>query len=174
MRTVGDKVLPYVMQNMDEIITVDDEELVDVFLDMMEKHKMIVETAGLLSVAALRHIDCAGKNVVSILSGGNMDVSTMDGLVEHGLVRRGRVCTISLQLRDRPGELARVAGIIAKQRGSVLKLDHNRLVSVNRQRAVELKITLEAFGHEHKEQIIQALTAEGYEVKNLSAYGFSD
>ena len=174
VRTVGDKVLPYVMKNIDEIITVDDEELVAVFLDMMEKHKMIVETAGLLSVAALKHIDCAGQNVVCILSGGNMDVTTMDSLVEHGLVQRGRVCTISLQLRDRPGELAKVAGIIAKERGSVLKLDHNRLISVNRQRAVELKITLEAFGHEHKEQIIAALKAEGYEVHNLSAYGMSD
>ena len=141
---------------------------------MMEKHKMIVENAGLLSVAALNHIDCAGKNVVSILSGGNMDVTTMDSLVEHGLVQRGRVFTISLQLRDRPGELARVAGIIARERGSVLKLDHNRLISVNRQRAVELKITLEAFGHSHKQQIIGALIAEGYDVHNLSAYSFSD
>ncbi|MGI6029465.1 MAG: threonine ammonia-lyase [Candidatus Heteroscillospira sp.] len=174
VRTVGDKVLPYVMDNIDEIVTVDDDELVSVFLDMMEKHKMIVENAGLLPVAALSHIDCAGKNVVSILSGGNMDVTTMDSLVEHGLVQRGRVFTISLQLRDRPGELARVAGIIARQRGSVLKLDHNRLISVNRQRAVELKITLEAFGHSHKEKIISALIAEGYDVHNLSAYGLSD
>ncbi len=174
VRTVGDLVFPYVQKNVDEIVTVDDEELVGVFLDMVEKHKMIVENAGLLTVAALSHIDCRGRNVVSLLSGGNMDVTTMDSLVEHGLVQRGRVFTISLQLPDRPGELARVSGIIAKQRASVIKLDHNRFVSVNRQRAVELKITLEAFGHSHKEQIIQALRAEGYDVKTLSAYAISD
>ena len=174
VRTVGDKVLPYIMQNLDDIITVDDTELVGAFLDVMEKHKMIVENAGLLSVAALSHIDCEGKNVVSVLSGGNMDIITMDSLVEHGLVQRGRVFTISLQLRDRPGELARVADIIAKQRASVIKLDHNRFVSINRQRAVELKITLEAFGHSHKEQIIAALKNEGYDVHNESAYCFSD
>ncbi|MGE4353349.1 MAG: threonine ammonia-lyase [Oscillospiraceae bacterium] len=174
VRTVGDKVLPYIMQNLDDIITVEDTELVGAFLDVMEKHKMIVENAGLLTVAALSHIDCTDKNIVSILSGGNMDIITMDSLVEHGLIQRGRVFTISLQLRDRPGELARVADIIAKNRASVIKLDHNRFVSINRQRAVELKITLEAFGHNHKQQIIDALKNEGYDVHNESAYCFSD
>lgn len=174
VRTVGDKVFPYAMANLDDIITIDDSELVGVFLDMIEKHKMVVENAGLLTVAALSHIDCAGKNVVSVLSGGNMDIITMDSLVEHGLVERGRVFTLSLILRDRPGELARAAEIAAKCRASVIKLDHNRFVSINRQSAVELKLTLEAFGHEHKEKIITAYKNEGYEVRTLSTYSFTD
>lgn len=170
VRTVGDKIFPYAMENIDDIITVDDTELVAAFLDMMEKHKMIVENAGLLTVAALSHLDCRGKNIVSILSGGNMDIITMDSLVEHGLVQRGRVFTISLELPDRPGALAKLTNFIAEQRASVVKLDHNRFISVNRQQAVGIKITLEAFGHEHKAEIISALTNEGYKVTELSAY----
>lgn len=174
VRTVGDKVFPYVMENVDEVITVDDTELVSAFIDMMEKHKMIVENAGLLTLAALSHIDCRGKNIVSILSGGNMDITTMDSLIEHGLVQRGRVFTISLELPDKPGELAKLTDFIAKHRASVVKLDHNRFISVNRQRAVGIKITLEAFGHEHKAEIIEALTQKGYNVKTLSAYSITD
>ena len=96
VKTPGDKIFPYIQQNLDDILTIDDSELVDAFLDMMEKHKMIVENAGLLSIAALRHLDCRGKNVVPILSGGNMDVITVSSLVQHGLVGRGRVFTFSV------------------------------------------------------------------------------
>ncbi len=163
VKTVGDVVFPYIQKNVDDIITIDDGELVDAFLDMMEKHKMIVENAGLLTVAALNHLDCKGKNVVSVLSGGNMDVITMSSLVQHGLINRGRVFTFSVQLPDRPGELLRVAEIIAKEKGNVIKLEHNQFVSINRQSAVELKVTLEAFGHEHKEAILKALKKDGYE-----------
>ena len=136
VRTVGDQVLPYIQQNLDDIITIHDEELVSAFLDVMEKHKMIVENSGLLTIAALKHLDCRDRNVVSILSGGNMDVITMSSLVQHGLVTRGRVFTFSVLLPDRPGELARVAEIVAEQQGNIIKLDHNQFVSINRQHAV--------------------------------------
>ena len=105
VKTPGDKIFPYIQKNLDGIITIDDHELVDAFLDMMEKHKMIVENAGLLPIAALNHLDCTGKNVVPVLSGGNMDVITVASLVQHGLINRGRVFTFSVQLPDRPGEL---------------------------------------------------------------------
>jgi threonine dehydratase len=169
VRTVGDKVLPYVQQNVDDIITVPDDELVEVFLDMMEKHKMIVENSGLLTVAALNHLDCKGKNVVSVLSGGNMDVITMSSLVQLGLFDRGRVFSFSVLLPDRPGELVRVAQIVAEQQGNIIKLDHNQFVSINRQSAVELKVTLEAFGHAHKNAIMQALADNGYEARLVGA-----
>jgi threonine dehydratase len=169
VRTVGDKVLPYVQQNVDDIITVPDDELVEVFLDMMEKHKMIVENSGLLTVAALNHLDCKGKNVVSVLSGGNMDVITMSSLVQLGLFDRGRVFSFSVLLPDRPGELVRVAQIVAGQQGNIIKLDHNQFVSINRQSAVELKVTLEAFGHAHKNAIMQALADNGYEARLVGA-----
>ncbi len=172
VKTPGDQVFPYIQKNIDHIITIDDGELVDAFLDMTEKHKMIVENAGLLSVAALRHLDCRGKNVVSILSGGNMDVITMSSLVQHGLIRRGRVFTFSVLLPDRPGELLHIAEIISAQRGNIIK--HNQFVSINRQTAVELKVTLEAFGMEHRESILDAVRAKGYTpqlVASESIYG---
>jgi threonine dehydratase len=174
VRTVGDKVLPYVAQNVDEIITIDDGELVEAFLDVMEKHKMVVENAGLLTVAALKHLDMKGKNVVSVLSGGNMDVITMSSLVQHGLIERGRIFTFSVLLPDRPGELLRVAQVVAEQQGNIIKLDHNQFVSINRQSAVELKVTLEAYGHKHKESIVAALRKKGYEVRLCAASDLYD
>ena len=163
VRTPGDLVFPYVQQNVDEILTIEDDELVDAFLDIMENHKMVVENAGLLGVAALRHLDCKGKNVVAILSGGNMDVITMSSLVQYGLINRGRVFTFSVMLPDRPGELLHVAKIVAEQSGNIIKLDHNQFVSINRQSKVELRVTLEAFGHEHKDAILKALQDNGYD-----------
>ena len=167
VKTPGEKIFPYLQENLDDVITVSDAELVVSFLDMVENHKMIVENSGLLSVAALKHIDCRGKKVVSVLSGGNMDVITMSSVVQQGLIMRDRIFTISVLLPDKPGELHRVSGIIAEVNGNVIKLEHNQFVSINRNAAVELKITLEAFGTEHKQQIIQALADHGYTVRQV-------
>ena len=164
VKTPGDQIFPYIQKNIDDIITIPDDELVDAFLDMMEKHKMIVENAGLLPIAALSHLKCRGKNVVPVLSGGNMDVITVASLVQHGLINRGRVFTFSVQLPDRPGELLRVAQIVAEANGNIIKLEHNQFVNINRQSGVELRVTLEAFGHDHKMQILQAMRDEGYQV----------
>jgi threonine dehydratase len=120
-----------------------------------------VENSGLLTVAALRHLDFKNKKVVSILSGGNMDVITMSSVVQHGLIARSRIFTVSVLIPDRPGELVRVASIIAAQQGNVIKLDHNQFVSTNRNAAVELKITLEAYGPDHKDAIVKALEEAG-------------
>ena len=163
VKTPGEVIFPYLQQNLDDVVTVPDSELVEAFLDMVENHKMIVENSGLLAPAALRHIDCKGKKVVCVLSGGNMDVITMSSVVQQGLVMRDRIFTISVLLPDKPGELTRVSGIIAKMNGNVIKLEHNQFVSINRNAAVELKITMEAFGTEHKQQIIGALTEAGYD-----------
>lgn len=167
VQTPGTKIFPYIQKNLDGIITVDDEELVVAFLDMVENHKMIVENSGLLTVAVLKHLDVKGKKVVSILSGGNMDVITMSSVVQNGLIARDRIFTISVLLPDKPGELVRVSQVIADKRGNVIKLDHNQFFSTNRSAAVELKITLEAFGTEHKKEIIQALEEAGYKPKQI-------
>ena len=172
VKTPGDLVFPYIQQNVDHIITIDDTELVDAFLDMMEKHKMIVENAGLLPMAALSHLKCKGKNVVPVLSGGNMDVITVASLVQHGLINRGRVFTFSVHLPDRPGELLRVAEIVAQENGNIIKLEHNQFVSINRQSAVELRVTLEAFGHSHKSAILQALCTAGYDASETATADF--
>ena len=162
VKTPGDKIFPYLQKNLDGIITIEDDELVVAFLDMVENHKMVVENSGLLTVAALKHLDFKGKKVVSVLSGGNMDIITMSSVVRHGLVQRDRIFTVSVLLPDKPGELVNVASIIAQERGNVIRLDHNQFVSINRSSAVELKITIEAFGTEHKNQIVQALDERGY------------
>ncbi len=171
VKTPGDIVFPYIQKNIDEIIAVDDHELIVNFLDIMENHKMLVENSGLLTVAALKHLDCKGKKIVSILSGGNMDVITLSSVVQHGLIERGRVFTVSVQLPDRPGELVNVASVIAKLKGNVIRLEHNQFVSINRNSAVELRITLEAFGHDHKKEIIEALRKHGYDPKEESPTG---
>ena len=165
VKTPGSKLFPYTQKNLDDIITVEDAELVVAFLDMVENHKMVVENSGLLTVAALKHLDVKDKKVVSILSGGNMDVITMSSVVQQGLIMRDRIFTVSVLLPDKPGELCRVSGIIAGVNGNVIKLEHNQFVSINRSAAVELRITLEAFGTEHKNQIIEALEKEGYQPK---------
>ena len=172
VKTPGDKIFPYIQQNIDDIITIDDDELVDAFLDMMEKHKMIVENAGLLPIAALNHLKCKGKNVVPVLSGGNMDVITVASLVQHGLINRGRVFTFSVQLPDRPGELLRVAQIVAQANGNIIKLEHNQFININRQSGVELRVTLEAFGHTHKRAILDAMCAAGYQARECHTNDF--
>lgn len=169
VKTPGEKIFPFVSKNLDDIITVEDEELVVAFLDMVENHKMVVENSGLLTVAALKHLNAKKKKVVSILSGGNMDVITMSSVVQQGLVLRDRIFTVSVLLPDKPGELSRVSDVIAKQSGNVIKLDHNQFVSINRNAAVELRITLEAYGTEHKNQIIKALEEQGYQPKLVRA-----
>ena len=165
----GEKIFPYLQKNLDGILTVEDHELVVAFLDMVENHKMIVENSGLLTVAALKHLDVKGKKVVSILSGGNMDVITMSSVVQNGLIARDRIFTISVLLPDKPGELTRVSGVIAEQQGNVIKLEHNQFYSTNRNAAVELQITLEAFGTSHKLQIIRALEEAGYQPRQVRA-----
>ena len=165
--TAGKNIFPYIQKNLDEIITVPDEELVVSFLDIVENHKMVVENSGLLTVAALKHLDVKNKRVVSILSGGNMDIITMSSVVQQGLIFRDRIFTVSVLLPDKPGMLSKVADVIAKENGNVIKLEHNQFVSINRSAAVELRITLETFGTEHKHQIIKALEENGYQPKQV-------
>ena len=165
VKTPGSKIFPYIKENLDDIITVPDEDLVVAFLDMVENHKMVVENSGLLTVAALKKLNVKDKKVVSILSGGNMDVITMSSVVQQGLIMRDRIFTVSVLLPDKPGMLSKVSDVIAKLNGNVIKLEHNQFISINRRDAVELRITLEAFGTEHKQAILDKLEEEGYRPK---------
>ena len=169
VKTPGENIFPYIQKNLDDIITIDDDELIVTFLDMVENHKMIVENSGLLAVAAASHLKEKGKNVAAILSGGNMDIITMSSVVQHGLIMRDRIFTVSVLLPDKPGQLAAVADTIAKTLGNVIKLEHNQFVSTNRNAAVELRITIEAFGPEHKEEIMKVLSEKGYRPKVVRA-----
>lgn len=168
VRQPGKNIFPYIQENVDEIISIPDDELIVAFLDMVENHKMIVENSGLLTVAALKHLNVKNKKVVCILSGGNMDIITMSSVVQHGLIQRDRIFSVSVLLPDKPGALVNVASIIAEAQGNVIRLDHNQFVSTNRNAAVELKITMEAFGTDHKQRIIKALEEKGYHPKHIT------
>lgn len=165
VKTPGEKIFPYVQKNLDDIITVTDDELIVAFLDIVENHKMVVENSGLLTVAALSHLNVKNKKIVSILSGGNMDIITMSSVVQFGLIQRDRIFTVSVLLPDKPGELVEVAKLIAQEQGNVIKLDHNQFVSTNRNEGVELRITMEAFGTDHKNRIVSQLEKAGYRPK---------
>ena len=167
----GDLLFPYIKENVDDIITIEDEELIVSFLDIVENHKMLAENSGLLTVAALKHLDVKNKKIVCILSGGNMDVITMSSLIQHGLIQRDRIFTVSVLLPDKPGELAKVSAILASEKGNVVKLEHNQFVSINRNAAVELRLTIEAYGTEHKNAIVGRLKQEGYRPKLVNAKG---
>ena len=163
VKTPGEHIFPYLQENLDDIITIEDDELIVAFLDVLENHKLLVENSGLLTVAALKHLPAENKKVVSILSGGNMDIITLSSVVKNGLILRSRIFTVSVRLPDIPGQLNKVSRVIADANGNVIKLEHNQFVSVNRNSSVELIITMEAFGEEHKQSIIQALRDAGYD-----------
>lgn len=169
VKRVGEKIFPYAQENIDRMLTVEDDELIGAFLDLVENHKMVVENSGLLTVAALKQLDLKGKKAVAVLSGGNMDVITMSSIVQHGLIQRDRIFSVSVLLPDKPGELVRVAATIADAQGNVIKLEHNQFVSTNRNAAVELRITMEAFGTEHKNEIMKALEDEGFRPREIGA-----
>ncbi|GFI48887.1 threonine ammonia-lyase [Lachnospiraceae bacterium 62-26] len=169
VKRVGEKIFPYAKENVERVLTVEDDELIGAFLDLVENHKMVVENSGLLTVAALKQLDLRGKKAVAILSGGNMDVITMSSIVQHGLIQRDRIFSVSVLLPDKPGELVRVAATIADAQGNVIKLEHNQFVSTNRNAAVELRITMEAFGTDHKNEIMKALEDEGFRPREIGA-----
>ena len=162
VKTPGENIFPYLQQNLDDIITIEDDELIVAFLDVLENHKLLVENSGLLTVAALKHLPAENKKVVSILSGGNMDIITLSSVVQNGLIQRSRIFTVSVRLPDVPGQLNKVSKVIADATGNVIKLEHNQFISVNRNSSVELIITMEAFGEDHRWSIIQALRDAGF------------
>ncbi len=169
VKRVGENIFPYCKENIDQIILVEDDELIGAFLDMVENHKMVVENSGLLTIAALKQLDLNKKKAVAILSGGNMDVTTMSSVVQHGLIQRDRIFSVSVLLPDKAGELVRVATTIAGANGNVIKLEHNQFVSINRNAAVELRITMETFGTDHKNEILMALESEGFRPREIGA-----
>lgn len=169
VKRVGENIFSYAKEHIDQMITVEDDELIGAFLDMVENHKMVVENSGLLTVAALKRLELKGKKAVAVLSGGNMDVITMSYVVQHGLIQRGRIFSVSVLLPDKPGELVHVAQIIAEAQGNVIKLEHNQFVSTNRNAAVELRITIEVFGTEHKEKILHMLEEDGFRPREIGA-----
>lgn len=165
VKTVGNLTYELVEKYVDEIVTVNDEDLIETIFLLVEKHKIVTEATGALSIAALKKVNFTGKKVVSIISGGNIDVLTMSSLLDRGLYSRGRLFCFSVKLKDTPGQLVKIAEVLATVGANVVKLDHNQFKALDRLRHVALEITVETNGHEHINELKKALEAHGYDIE---------
>ena len=167
VKTAGTLTFAFCQKYLDEIITVNEMEIMSALLSLIEKHKLIAEGAGVLSLAALNKLDFKGKKVVAIVSGGNIDISTLSGLIDKALIARGRIFSFAVQLPDKPGELLNIAKILSDENANVVKLDHNQALVTNSFKKVLLGVTIETHNHEHIERIVTALHRHGYEIEKI-------
>ena len=167
VKTAGNLTFEFCKKYLDEIITVNEMEIMSALLSLIEKHKLIAEGAGVLSLAALNKLNFKNKKVVSIISGGNIDISTLSGLIDKALIARGRIFYFNVQLADKPGELLNIAKILSDENANVVKLDHNQALVTNSFKKVLLGVTVETHNHEHIERIIRALNKKGYEIEKI-------
>lgn len=151
---------------VDEIITVTDFEIMEAFLLLLEKHKMIGESAGVLSLAGAKKLK-GNKKAVCIVSGGNIDVLTISSMINQGLYSRGRILCFSVDLPDQPGELMKISRILADLNANVIKLAHNQFKAINRLTEVQLEVTVETNNYDHIEKIFFKLNKEGFKVKKV-------
>ncbi|MBR2142516.1 threonine ammonia-lyase [Anaerovibrio sp.] len=164
VKTPGDLTYAFCKKYLDQIITVSEMEIMSSLLFLIEKHKLIAEGAGVLSLAALNKLSFKGKKVAAIVSGGNIDISTISALIDKALIARGRVFCFSVQLPDKPGQLMNVSRILAEANANVTKLDHNQSKVTDSFKKVALDITVETHNHDHIKKIIKALNDGGYAV----------
>ena len=169
VKKIGDLNFEYIKKYVDEIITVSDYELMEAFLLLVEKHKIIAENSGILSVAATKKIKEKNKKVVSVISGGNIDVLMISSMINKGLIRRDRIFNFSVNIPDKPGELAKVVDLIAELGANVVKLEHNQFKNLSRFKDVELQVTVETNGSEHIKNLVQAFEERGYEIIKIKS-----
>ncbi|WP_336015864.1 threonine ammonia-lyase [Fusobacterium polymorphum] len=169
VKKIGDLNFEYIKKYVDEIITVSDYELMEAFLLLVEKHKIIAENSGILSIAATKKLKEKDKKVVSVISGGNIDVLMISSMINKGLIRRDRIFNFSLNIPDKPGELAKVVDLIAELGANVIKLEHNQFKNLSRFKDVELQVTVETNGSEHIKNLVQTFEEKGYEVIKIKS-----
>ena len=169
VKKIGNTTFEYIKKYVDEIITVSDYELMESFLLLVEKHKIIAENSGILSLAALKKLKEKNKKVVSVVSGGNIDVLMISSMINKGLIRRDRIFNFSVNIPDKPGELAKVVDLIAQQGANVVKLEHNQFKNLSRFKDIELQITVETNGSEHIQKLTQAFEEKGYEIVRIKS-----
>ena len=169
VKKIGDLNFEYIKKYVDEIITVSDYELMEAFLLLVEKHKIIAENSGILSVAATKKLKEKNKKVVSVISGGNIDVLMISSMINKGLIRRDRIFNFSLNIPDKPGELAKVVDLIAELGANVVKLEHNQFKNLSRFKDVELQVTVETNGSEHIKNLVQTFEEKGYEIIKIKS-----
>ena len=169
VKKIGDLNFEYIKKYVDEIITVSDYELMEAFLLLVEKHKIIAENSGILSIAATKKLKEKDKKVVSVISGGNIDVLMISSMINKGLIRRDRIFNFSLNIPDKPGELAKVVDLIAELGANVIKLEHNQFKNLSRFKDVELQVTVETNGSEHIKNLVQTFEEKGYEIIKIKS-----
>ena len=169
VKKIGNITFEYIKKYVDEIITVSDYELMESFLLLVEKHKIIAENSGILSLAALKKLKEKNKKVVSVVSGGNIDVLMISSMINKGLIRRDRIFNFSVSIPDKPGELAKVVDLIAQQGANVVKLEHNQFKNLSRFKDIELQITVETNGSEHIQNLTRAFEEKGYEIVRIKS-----
>ena len=169
VKKIGNTTFEYIKKYVDEIITVSDYELMESFLLLVEKHKIIAENSGILSLAALKKLKEKNKKVVSVVSGGNIDVLMISSMINKGLIRRDRIFNFSVNIPDKPGELAKVVDLIAQQGANVVKLEHNQFKNLSRFKDIELQITVETNGSEHIQNLTRAFEEKGYEIVRIKS-----
>ena len=169
VKKIGNTTFEYIKKYVDEIITVSDYELMEAFLLLVEKHKIIAENSGILSLAALKKLKEKNKKVVSVVSGGNIDVLMISSMINKGLIRRDRIFNFTVNIPDKPGELAKVVDLIAEQGANVVKLEHNQFKNLSRFKDIELQIIVETNGSEHIQKLIQAFEEKGYEIVRIKS-----
>ena len=168
VKTIGSKTFEYIKKYVDGIITVNDYELMDAFLLLVEKHKLVAEGSGILSLAGLKKLYEKNKKVVSLVSGGNIDVLTISSMINKGLISRGRIFTFSVQLPDKPGQLELVSKVLNQCNANVIAVDHNQFKNFARFSEVELRVTVETNGNSHIQTIIDEFAKLGYNIIKIN------
>lgn len=174
VKKIGEITFDYIEKYVDDIVTVSDYELMAAFLILVEKHKIVSENSGILSVAGLKKLNVKGKKIISIISGGNIDVLTISSMINKGLIARGRIFTFAVDLPDKPGQLVAVSQILSKQNANVIRLEHNQFKNLDRFHEVELQVTVETNGEEHINKITEEFKKRGYRIKRLNSQAIID
>ena len=174
VKKIGEITFDYIEKYVDDIVTVSDYELMAAFLVLVEKHKIVAENSGILAVAGLKKLNVTGKKIISIISGGNIDVLTISSMINKGLVARGRIFTFAVDLPDKPGQLVAVSQILSEQNANVIRLEHNQFKNLDRFHEVELQVTVETNGEEHINKITQEFEKKGYIIRRLNAQAMMD
>ncbi len=164
VRRAGDRTFPLVQKYVDEIVTVDDEEISNAILLLLEREKMLAEGAGAAAIAALlnRKLPLAGKKVAVLVCGGNIDVTLLSRIIERGLVKDGRLVRLRVHLPDYPGALHKLTAILAQHRANIVETSYNRAYYGVNVGETAIDITMETRGPEHITELLSALNAGGY------------
>lgn len=167
VKNPGELTFAIIRDYVDEIITVSDFDIMESFLLLLDKHKLVGESAGVLSLAGLKKVTQKDKRIVCIVSGGNIDVLTISSMINRGLLSRGRIFGFSVDLPDRPGQLKKITSLLAKLNANIIKLDHNQFKAFHRFMEVQLEVTVETNGHSHIKRITDAFKKAGYNITKV-------